>query len=74
MKSIKVCLKNVNIFLKTAPRPEKCFSIIGEMTVNGEKSINIECETAEEASKWIDSLEMVANFIKNKYLKTFQKN
>ena len=44
------------------------------MTVNGEKSINIECETAEEASKWIESLEMVANFIKNKYLKSFQKN
>lgn len=62
--------KHTGLFKKPPP-PERCFSIIGPTTVDGEKSFNIECETPEEATKWIEYLEIVASFFKkNQQLKT----
>jgi hypothetical protein len=52
------------ILLIVAPPPEKCFSIIGPTTVDGEKSFNIECETPEEAHKWMEYLEIVGTLFK----------
>ena len=53
---------------KPAPPPEKCFTIIGPTTVDGEKSFNIECDTPEDANKWIECLEIVGSLFKKNLL------
>lgn len=56
---------------KIVPKPEKCFSIIGPTTIDGVKSINIECETEQEVDKWINFLETVVIYLrKSKIIKT----
>jgi hypothetical protein len=63
--------RNVRFLLIVAPPPEKCFSIIGPTTVDGEKSFNVECDSPEEANRWIEYLEIVASFFKkNQQIKT----
>jgi len=48
-----------------------CFSIIGPTTVDGVKSLNVECDTEDDANKWLTYLEVVINHLKKtKIIKT----
>ena len=49
---------------KKMPPPEICFSIIGPTTVDGTKSLNVECESEKEVDKWIQYLQIVINYFK----------
>ena len=60
---------------RSIPKAEKCFSIIGPATIDGVKSINIECETEQDAAKWVNYLETVVIFLrKTKVIKTSKNN
>jgi hypothetical protein len=53
------------------PKAEICFSIIGPMTLDGVKSLNIECQNEDEANRWFECLEIVINYFKKtKTIKT----
>ena len=64
--------KKRNLLIKAAPPSEKCFTIIGPTTVDGERIFNIECETPEDVTKWIQNLEIVGSFFKKSL--NFAKN
>ena len=55
--------KSKGLFRKIPP-PEKCFSIIGPTTVDGVKSLNVECENEKEVDRWIKYLQIVINYFK----------
>ena len=55
--------KSKGLFRKIPP-PEICFSIIGPTTVDGTKSINVECENEKEVDRWIKYLQIVINYFK----------
>jgi hypothetical protein len=46
------------------PKPEKCFSIMGRAVKDNQKSLNIECDSAEEASKLTNYLDTILNYLK----------
>ena len=52
-------------FFRSIPKPEVCFSIIGDTTVDGVQTFNIECESEKEVDKWIENLKIVINYLKN---------
>lgn len=45
------------------PKPEKCFSIIGPVTIDGIKSFNAECETEDEVNLWVKYLELTDSYL-----------
>lgn len=47
------------------PNPELCFSIIGQTTIDGTKSLNMICRSSEECKKWIDYIEIMITYLKN---------
>ena len=55
--------KSKTLFRKIPP-PEICFSIIGPTSVEGVKSLNVQCETEKEVDKWIKYLQIVINYFK----------
>jgi hypothetical protein len=55
--------KSKGLFRKIPP-PEICFSIIGPTTVDGVKSLNVQCETEKEVDKWLKYLSVVINYFK----------
>ena len=55
--------KSKGLFRKIPP-PEKCFSIIGPTTVDGEKSLNVQCESEKDVDKWLNYLTIVINHFK----------
>jgi hypothetical protein len=55
--------KSKGLFRKIPP-PEICFSIIGPTTVDGIKSLNVQCQTEQEVDKWIKYLSIVINYFK----------
>ena len=46
-----------SFFFRAKPKPECCFSIIEGASADGVKSLNVECESAEKAEKWVNYLE-----------------
>lgn len=55
--------KSKGLFRKI-PAPEICFSIIGPTTVDGVKSLNVQCESEKDVDKWIKYLQIVINYFK----------
>ena len=55
--------KSKRLFRKIPP-PEICFSIIGPTTVDGVKSLNVQCENEKEVDKWLNYLSIVINYFK----------
>ena len=55
--------KSKGLFRKIPP-PEICFSIIGPTTIDGEKSLNVQCENEKEVDKWLNYLSIVINYFK----------
>ena len=55
--------KSKGLFRKIPP-PEICFSIIGPTTVDGMKSLNVQCESEKEVDRWIKYLQIVINYFK----------
>ena len=55
--------KSKGLFRKI-PAPEICFSIIGPTTVDGVKSLNVQCENEKEVDRWIKYLQIVINYFK----------
>ena len=55
--------KSKGLFRKIPP-PEICFSIIGPTTVDGPKSLNVQCEDEKEVNKWLNYLSLVINYFK----------
>ena len=55
--------KSKGLFRKIPP-PEVCFSIIGPTTVDGVKSLNVQCENEKEVDKWLKYLSVVINYFK----------
>ena len=55
--------KSKGLFRKIPP-PEICFSIIGPTTVDGVKSLNVQCENEKEVDRWIKYLQIVINYFK----------
>ena len=55
--------KSKGLFRKI-PAPEICFSIIGPTTVDGMKSLNIQCESEKEVDRWLKYLQIVINYFK----------
>ena len=55
--------KSKGLFRKIPP-PEKCFSIIGPTTVDGEKSLNVQCESEKDVDKWLNYMTIVINHFK----------
>ena len=55
--------KSKGVFRKIPP-PEICFSIIGPTTIDGEKSLNVQCENEKEVDKWLNYLSIVINYFK----------
>ena len=70
-KNVRAFLDLVKIILKKVPPSENCFSIIGPNTVEGSRSFNIECDTTDETTKWVEYLEIVINYFrKNQKIKS----
>ena len=55
--------KSKGMFRKIPP-PEICFSIIGPTSLEGMKSLNVECENEKEVDKWIKYISIVINYFK----------
>ena len=55
--------KSKGLFRKIPP-PEVCFSIIGPTTVDGVKSLNVQCENEKEVDRWLKYLSVVINYFK----------
>ena len=55
--------KSKGLFRKI-PAPEICFSIIGPTTVDGMKSLNVQCENEKEVDRWLKYLQIVINYFK----------
>ena len=55
--------KSKGLFRKIPP-PEICFSIIGPTTVDGVKSLNVECYNEKEVDRLIKYLQRVINYFK----------
>ena len=51
-------------FYKKVPKPDRCFTIIGSIINDAQKSMNIECDSSEEANKLINYLEIIFSRIK----------
>ena len=51
------------MFRKVPPQ-EICFSIIGTTSIEGTKSLNVECESEKEVDKWIKYIQIVINYFK----------
>jgi hypothetical protein len=63
--------KKTKGLFRSIPKAEKCFSIIGPATIDGVKSLNVECESEQDCDKWISYLETVVTFLrKTKVIKT----
>ena len=55
--------KSKGLFRKIPP-PEICFSIIGPTTVEGVKSLNVQCENEKEVDRWLNYLSVVINYFR----------
>ena len=55
--------KSKGMFRKVPPQ-EICFSIIGPTSIEGTKSLNVECESEKEVDKWIKYIQIVINYFK----------
>ena len=59
-------IKSKGLFKKIPP-PEICFSIVGPTTIEGMKSLNVQCENENEVDKWINYLQIVINYFKKNH-------
>jgi len=55
--------KSKGLFRKIPP-PEVCFSIIGSASVEGVKSLNVQCDSEKDVDKWISYLKIVIDYFK----------
>ena len=70
-KNAQTSSVHVRFILKSVPSAENCFSIIGPNTLEGAKSLNIECESRDDANKWVEYIEVVINYFrKNQKIKS----
>jgi hypothetical protein len=71
LRIARASLERVNFYLLLVPKAEICFSIIGPMTVDGVKTLNVECPNEDEANRWFNYLEiLITYFKKTKTIKT----
>ena len=55
--------KTKGLFRKIPP-PEVCFSIIGPTSVEGVKSLNVQCDSEKDVDRWISYLKIVIDYFK----------
>jgi hypothetical protein len=64
LKTAKAFSEKVRKIFNLVPKAEICFSIIGPMTLDGVKSLNVECQNEDDANRWFECLEIVINYFK----------